>query len=322
MEKMISNSAAVSNTPLIPIGIIPNASKVKLYEHILSPIYTLWMFTESNFSTFVLPNTAFGMFGAMAGPLLTTDESPSVTAIVQRLPLVILFNWSNVLIFDLANQRHPESVKEDLANKPWRPLPTGRVSPEQTRRLMLIAVPLVLGWNALFGVWKETALLFILTWLYNDLGGGDEIIRDVIIATAFALYNRGSLKMATSPQTDINERGHTWIAIISAVILTTMQVQDLKDQAGDRGRGRRTLPLVLGHTFSRWTIAAFVGVWSCYCAFFWNLGPWAYVLPLTLAVLIAVRVVRRQKPKEDGATWKLWCLWTAVLYLLPLVSSL
>ena len=277
------------------------------------------MFTESNFATFVLPNTAFGIFGVVAGPLLTTEESPSVAEIVKRLPLVILFNWSNVLIFDLANQRHPESVKEDVVNKPWRPLPTGRVSPEQTRRLMLVAIPLVLGWNALFGVWKETALLLILTWLYNDLGGGDEIVRDLIIATAFALYNRGSLKMATSQHTDINERGYTWIAIISGVILTTMQVQDLKDQAGDRGRGRRTVPLVLGHTFSRWMIAAFVAVWSCYCAFFWNLRRWAYILPLTLAILVAFRVVRKQKPNEDSATWKLWCLWTAVLYLLPLV---
>ena len=186
---------------------------------------------------------------------------------------------------------------------------------------MLIAIPLVLGWNALFGVWKETALLLILTWLYNDLGGGecDAIVRDLIIATVFALYNRGSLKMATSRPTDIHERGYAWIAIISGVTLTTMQVQDLKDQAGDRGRGIRTAPLVHGHTVARWMIAAFVSAWSCCCAFFWDLRLWTYILPLTLAVLVAFRVVREQTPNEDSATWKLWCLWTAVLYLLPVV---
>ena len=131
MGKNISSSAAVSITSLVPVEIIPNASKVNVYASILSPIYTLWMFTESNFSTFVQPNTVFGMLGGIAGPLFTTEESPSVTEIVQRLPLIILFNWSNVLIFDLENQRHPESVQEDLVKKPWRPLPTGRVSPSR-----------------------------------------------------------------------------------------------------------------------------------------------------------------------------------------------
>lgn len=282
-------------------------------------LYTLWLFTESNFSTFVLPNTAFGILGALAGPYLTTQDNPSITGILKRLPLVVLFNWSNVLIFDLANQRTQESVKEDQLNKPWKPLPTGRVSMQQTRRLMLIAIPVVLGVNSTFRVGKETALLFILTWLYNDLKGGDEIVRDLIIALAFALYNHGSLKMATSSEADITERGYTWITTISGAILSTMQVQDLKDQAGDRERGRRTVPLMVGETISRWMIAIFVIVWSCYSAFFWSLPPWLYVIPMTPAGFVAFRALWKRSPHEDNGTWRLWCLWTAVLYALPLL---
>lgn len=278
-----------------------------------------WLFTESNFLTFVVPNTAFGILGALSGRSLTTQENPSVVDVLQRLPLVMFFNWSNVFIFDLANQRLPESVKEDLANKPWRPLPTGRVSSEQTRRLMLIAIPVVLALNFTFGVWRETALILILTWLYNDLKGGDEIIRDLIIALAFALYNWGSLRIAIGAQTDITKQGYTWIAIISGVILTTMQVQDLKDQAGDRGRGRCTVPLVLGDTISRWSIAIFILIWSCCCAFYWGLRPWTYVLPTMLGGFVAFRALWRRNSGDDSRTWKLWCMWMVVLYLLPLV---
>ena len=148
-------------------------------------IAIFWLFSESDFKTFVLPNTAFGLFGALSGSRLTTQDEVQIQMILQRLPLVILFNWSNVFGFELANQRRPESVKEDLVNKLWRPLPTGRMTPESTRRLLMGSVCVVLAVNFGFGVWKETALLFILTWLYNDLKGGDELIRDLIIAVAF-----------------------------------------------------------------------------------------------------------------------------------------
>ena len=279
----------------------------------------LWLFTESNFPTFVVPNTAFGILGAISGLCLTTQKSPSGHELLQRLPLVVLFNWSNVLIFDFANQRLPESVEEDLANKPWRPLPTGKVTAEQTRRLMLIAIPAVLALNFAFGVWRETALILILTWLYNDLKGGDEIIRDLIIAVAFGLYNMGSLRIAISAETEITAQGYTWIVMISGAILTTMQVQDLKDQAGDRGRGRLTIPLLLGEGFSRWSIAMFVLIWSGCCGFFWELQPWMYALPAISAGFVAFHVVYGRTPEEDCRTWKLWCLWTIILYALPIV---
>ena len=126
-------------------------------------IGTLWLFSQSDIPTFVVPNTAFGIFGALSGSQMTAQGGVHVGQIMQRLPLVILFNWSNVFIFELANQRQPESVIEDRINKPWRPLPTGRISPDGTRRLMLVAIIAVFAINVAMGVWKETALLFVLT---------------------------------------------------------------------------------------------------------------------------------------------------------------
>lgn len=288
-------------------------------KHVL---YLIWEFTESNFCTFVLPNTAFGVLGAFSGPSLTQGHVSSIAEILQRLPLVVLFNWSNVFIFDLANQRSPESIKEDLANKPWRPLPTGKVTAEQTRKGMLVVIPAVLFFNYCLGVWRESALILLLTWLYNDLRGGDEIIRDLIIAVAFGLYNGGSLSIAIGPESDITHQGYIWIGLVSGIVLTTMQVQDLKDQTGDRGRGRKTIPLVLGENVSRWMIGLFVPIWSCCCAFFWGLRGWGYALPMVLGLYITFRVVRKCAPEEDSRTWKLWCLWTAVVYFLPVSHRL
>lgn len=186
---------------------------------------------------------------------------------------------------------------------------------------MIVIIPFVLGINAFFGVGRETALLLILTWLYNDLKGGDEIIRDLIIAIAFAFYNHGSLELATDCHAEINEQGYIWIAVISGVILTTMQVQDLKDQAGDRERGRRTIPLALGDVFSRRMIASCVIGWSLFCARFWKLQPWVEVLAGLLGSVVAFRALWWRSPYDDSRTWKLWCAWMATLYALPLISE-
>jgi hypothetical protein len=112
-------------------------------------LHLAWEFTESNFFTFVVPNTAFGILGASAGSRLGNDSVTHPLDLLRRFPIVVAFNWLNVLVFDLSNQRHPESVHEDLANKPWRPIPTGKVTPEQTRRGVLAAVPIVLLFNYL-----------------------------------------------------------------------------------------------------------------------------------------------------------------------------
>ena len=282
----------------------------------------IWAFTESNFATFVIPNTAFGVLGAVAGSRLADGQLSSLLRIVHRLPVVVAFNWYNVLVFDLANQRSTESVEEDLVNKPWRPIPSGKVTQDQTRRAMLATIPAALALNYLLGVWREGVFIQILTWLYNDLRGGDELIRDAIIAVAYGLFNHGSLQIAIGGEASVSAGGQIWIIIISGVILTTMQVQDLKDQEGDRTRGRKSIPLFLGDQTSRVLIAIFVLVWSCVCTFFWGLRPLAYTMTVSWGLVVMLSVLLRRRPDEDSQTWKLWCIWTVSLYSLPILASL
>lgn len=309
--------------------------------------HLLWLITQDDFATFVLPNTAFGTFGALSGSLLTVPPSSSssdmsggtvstadhgrlrlrLPLLLLRLPATIFFNWSNLLIFDLANQRQPDSVREDALNKPWRPVPRGLLTSTQMRQAMLLAIPLVLAANHFWlHVGVETALLFVLTWLYNDLRGGDEswVLRNAIIAAAFGVYNLGSLKVAGgvggSRETQMTPLGTAWVVVVSGVILATMQVQDLKDVAGDRSRGRLSAPLVLGDRLARWTIALPVLFWSVVCALIW--GPRLWGLPtVALGILVAYRCVTPppsgQGTMRDRRTWQLWAFWTATLYALP-----
>lgn len=291
-----------------------------IISHTLAAPGLIWAFTESNFSTFVVPNSAFGLLGALAARFLADGSAPpSAAGVLARAPLVVLFNWHNVLNFDLANQRSPASVEEDRLNKPWRPIVTGRITADQTRGLMLLTIPSALLFNYALGVWRQGVFILIITWLYNDIRGGDGVLRDLLISIAYGLFNSASLEVALGDRSSINDRGIIWTAMVSGVILTTMQIQDLKDQAGDRTRGRKTAALLMGDMVSRVSIVAFVCAWSLLCPCFWDTGLVGYAISSWPAAVIALRLMLWQSPKDDAGSWRWWCFWTCTLYLQPLL---
>lgn len=278
----------------------------------------LWLFTESDLATFVVPNTVFGISGALAG-FGVSQASSSWVDIFRRIPLVFLFNWLNLLVFDVANQRLPAAVLEDKLNKPWRPIPSGLMSSKGARVLLIVAIATALAFNYQLDVASETAMLICLTWIYNDLEAGEDYrTRNLVIAFAFAVYNAGSLSVSLGPSAQVSTTGYSWVAIISGVIFTTMHVQDLKDQTGDKARNRRTAPLVLGDGFARWTIALPVLTWSVFCPIYWRLTALAFVASLGFGFLLAGRTLLLRDPRADSVTWKLWTAWTALVYSLPL----
>ncbi|KAJ5720412.1 uncharacterized protein N7483_008346 [Penicillium malachiteum] len=286
---------------------------------LVQPLILIWKFTESNFPTFVIPNSAFGILSALAGKRLTDcGENVQTDILARRIPLIILFNWANVFIFDLANQRLPEAILEDKLNKPWRPLLTGQITSETTRRVMLFSIPATVAISFVLGVGSESSLIMILTWLYNDLRGGDEIVRDLIISAGYALYFTASLRIGIDLDCLVSTQGYQWILIVGGIILTTMQIQDLKDQFGDKTRGRRTWPLVLGDRVSRWIISSFVLFWSIACPFFWNLPAWGYLWSGLPGVWVTFQVLRK---RNDSAAWRYWCVWQIVVYTLPWLAT-
>ncbi|RYC59127.1 hypothetical protein CHU98_g7072, partial [Xylaria longipes] len=171
---------------------------------------------------------------------------------------------------------------------------------------------MVLVVNYTVGAWQQGMCLTVLSWMYNDLGGGDEVVsREVILAIAYGLFNSGSLLVTTGLGSRLSPLGLAWTAIVSGVILTTMQIQDLKDQAGDKTRNRRTIVLYYGETFSRVSVAFFVCFWSWICGQFWVSGLPVTVFTTSIAFFISLRVLFLRSPESDARTWKLWCFWHA-----------
>lgn len=297
------------------------------YQHafkIKNLVYTLWLFTASDLMTFVFPQTAFGIFSALAGPLLTTNPSPTFSAVLWRIPHVASWTWINTLVFDLANQRLPGSVLEDRLNKPWRPLPAGRISQDQARHLLFFAIPtsiVIIYWG--IGATEETVLLFCLTWMYNDLGGSDDsfLVRNLLIAVAYTLYGSGALRVACDhPSWTMNTNAVIWLIFIGCIIFTTMHIQDLKDMEGDRAKDRKTAPLVLGGTCTRYILAFAVLFWSFASSLYWRLDHRLFAALLVCGILLAARMVLLDGTVADRTTWKLWSYWLATLYALPLVK--
>lgn len=252
-----------------------------------------------------------------------------------RVPKTFFWVWVNVLLFSISNQRSEDAMVEDAINKPWRPLPAGRINPSQARRLLLMGIPLVVGVCYFYlGATQETIVCLLLTWMYNDLGGADEhfMVRNGVNSAAYFVYGCGAMRVASNLTLDdaLQTGAVQWLGIVSAIILSTMHVQDLKDQEGDRARARSTAPLALGDTVARGTIVGGVLTWSILAPMYWfssvsvpvascGLGLVAAAIPCLLAVLVSFRVLSWRDPRSDTITYKYWSIWLMSLFALPLL---
>ncbi|KAL9629634.1 MAG: hypothetical protein Q9164_006796 [Protoblastenia rupestris] len=276
----------------------------------------------------IIPWTATGVVDALYGGLFLTDSSANLLDKIQRFPQAFLWLWLNTLAFAITNQMAAHSVTEDSINKPWRAIPSGRITSTQARNLLLGLVPVVYVINTYLGAGNTTLMAFILNWMYNDLGGSDihYIVRNLINALAMVVASTGTTQVAIHTgdfRTShvITSRGYQWLAIKAAIIFTTLQVQDLRDQEGDRARLRSTVPIVLGDELARWSIAVPILLWSLLAPYFWAMRADGYVLPVFLGLIMCGRVLFLRTVSADQVTWRLWGLWTLSIFFLPLYKQ-
>ena len=234
---------------------------------------SLWLFTRSDMKSMIVPNLVFGFASAMSGSPITTNPSPSLYVVLTNIPRALLWLWLNLLLFNIANQRLPSSIVEDKLNKPWRPMPSSRLTSTQARVLLLLVIPTVFIGSLFLGATTEVFLLIMLTWMYNDLGGGDQnlLVRNSINAFGMSCYASGAAVIVCGKEREITPTGYTWIVMIGMVTMMTVQVQDLSDQEVDAARGRKKLPLVWGDGFTRCSIGLGVLGWSVCAPFFFFL---------------------------------------------------
>jgi 4-hydroxybenzoate polyprenyltransferase len=208
---------------------------------------------------------------------------------------------------------------EDKANKPWRPMPSGRLSPHEAQGLLRVAVQLSLAVSFLLGSFVPSVTLMVLLWLYNDLNGSSTspLLRNAVNTVGLSCFGWGATMTLLSG--NIIREGQPilkyWTALMGATIATTVQAQDFADTAGDIARGRLTIPVVYGSSLARWSPAVPAVIWSIAVPAFWDVTP---IVWLAILIVGGAMVTLRWDRKSNERVWQLWCLWQTAMYLLPL----
>ena len=274
--------------------------------------------------TLAAPMLLVGVLSASSGNLLTTTSVP-ITTILTNIPITCLWIWLNILVISISNQRLPAAILEDKINKPWRPIVSGRIGVEPASQLLFASVIILLGIGYHCNILSETMGCLVANWVYNDLEGGDAnfLIRQMINGLAYLPCGIGSTKLIVGSSGLImpNKRFYDWILVISTIVGTTTQVQDLKDLEGDRARNRQTFPVILGDFVTRFSCCAGIVFWSVWCFVYWDLN-WllcSTTMILGATVILSISVLRGQK--ADKRSFLLWSFWVMSLLALPTLKA-
>jgi 4-hydroxybenzoate polyprenyltransferase len=287
-------------------------------------LYTLWLFNFNDLKTMVFPSTAFAIFNSIAASraISASNHHIDYAILITRLPVILVWAWITLLAFTTNNQRSYHSIEEDRLNKPWRPLPAGRLTIVQARYLAFISYPLsILASMYLGGGTRQSFLLVVFGYIYNDMKGGDAnfLVRNLLNAFGFTSFASGALEVAI--QSPIPASLFPWLLIVAAVVFTTVHTQDMYDQLGDSAAGRRTIPLVIGDSPARWSIALGVAGWSWMGPIYWDSTTMGFLAPVMLGILISFRTLTRKTVEQDKTTFRLYNAWLVCLYALPMLKS-
>ena len=232
--------------------------------------------------------------------------------------LVMSFIWITIIAlgFSISNQRGPASIQEDSINKPWRPIPSGRISPSQATSLLRFVVAVGFLISMRFGGLAPYIVQLAATYHYNDLGGaqGHYIIRDLLNAIGMTSWLYGCIDVAGGVHLRLHETDPTTALLLVAAITMTIAVQDLRDLDGDRKCGRATLPIIFGNRNSRIFISASIFSWSFAVMFFVGFSYMSVLLGL-LGLFIGLRLLLFRSRSADKLTTEFWYGWFAALAL-------
>ncbi|PHH77530.1 hypothetical protein CDD80_507 [Ophiocordyceps camponoti-rufipedis] len=163
---------------MIPASKPPEHRLQRLWQNMTSTAYTVWLFTRSDLKTILVPTTIFGVCNYLALPAYGLQPDMG-SRLGSRFGLVLIWIWIHLISFNVNNQRSPESVREDALNKPWRPLPSGRVSLPTAYLLSIVMPPVTMVYSLRVGTgWP---------W-YNRWGGSDRRTFWVCNAWMSSLY--------------------------------------------------------------------------------------------------------------------------------------
>ncbi|KAK3203044.1 hypothetical protein GRF29_112g44543, partial [Pseudopithomyces chartarum] len=162
-----------------------------------SHLQTLYLFTASDIIPVLCPQLLFAL-SSILNPSLHTS-TPDTLTILTHLPHALLWIWLHLLLLGLSNQRQRASIAEDAVNKPWRPIPSGRLDQHHARYLLLCMIPVTyMLSHYVLGATFETAALFVFNWIYNDLDAAEDLVlRNVLNVLGMTTIGVGARAVLT-----------------------------------------------------------------------------------------------------------------------------
>ena len=170
----------------------------------------------------------FGVLGALSSPILGFDVGSSLLEILHKTPAMLFWSWTNLLWFNLHNQRHVDAIEEDRINKPWRPLPANRLTAKEATHLMYAMYPVVIISSAYSGGLRPCLIeAFSCLWYNEWMGAESPIFKDFLNAAGFACFLAGPLEIVLGNISLVDfPRTFQWLVMIGITIFMTVHTQD------------------------------------------------------------------------------------------------
>lgn len=192
---------------------------------VLFHLKTAYLFVRSDIKTILFPVSGFAF---MASKDIWTTRSI----------LVLVWVLTHLFLIDIDNQSL--SVDEDKLNKPWRPLPSGRVTIStakflsKTLNAICLLVSCLLGGRELM---IPTVVFCGLVYSYDHLLLNSHYIwKNIINGLGYAVLETGATTVLIG---SLPRKPNMILALVLswAIICTTVHVQDLADIEGDQKNG-------------------------------------------------------------------------------------
>ncbi|KAG0701171.1 UbiA prenyltransferase family-domain-containing protein [Suillus ampliporus] len=264
---------------------------------------TAWLFTRSDFKTIILPVMIFA-----------TVVSPRHNPLALSCSLCWL--WFHLFQANVSNQSY--SVHEDEVNKPWRPVPSGRITVKDSRALRWGLMVFCLGLSFLFSlnVFITSAASTVVMMMYDDVRlSHHPTFKNLCNAGYYVTFELGP-SLILSGESSFDRTSIQALSCSALVILLTIHAQDFADVNGDRRSGRRTLPIVAPEG-SRIYMLCVIPLLSFALASFWSLGPLCGAFFVSMGTWVGFRYFLFRDEIRDQSSYRMYNIWLMGVHLLP-----
>ncbi|KDQ61305.1 hypothetical protein JAAARDRAFT_191392 [Jaapia argillacea MUCL 33604] len=299
------------SSPLSPPSVLLHGIENAIgtvYALVAYHVYTVILFTWTDYKTIFFPVTAFACATAPVSSLSTFVQGE-------------LWIWIHLLLCNVSNQARSES--EDAVNRPWRPLPSKRISQRQAVALRWITVAFCIIWSASYnvGLVYITLALFVTTFLYDECGlASHPIGKNLCNIGGYTTFELGATTILghTGAHVDhLDSVACRAISLSGILIFTTIQAQDFSDVEGDSALGRVTFPIYAPELSRAVTLFAMIA-WSLFLPHFWGIGNVSAIIFAAFGSAVGCRFYWWRAQGADKRSYLIYNVWLMFAHILPL----